>query len=86
MKIDVNAQLENLTTPTTHLTEDKLRSLATLINKNNLTAKYFAGRIKQLISSKTNPKIQLNIFEIIEYTTVNCGTALHNEYNNLQFL
>jgi len=86
MKVEMNQQLDNLTTPTTKLTEEKLNQLANLINKNNNNAKYFASRIRQLLSSKKSPNVQYNILDIIEFTTIHSGRALHNEYNNQQFL
>lgn len=49
---------------------------------NNKYAKTFATDLKQRLAGKKHPKTQLHLLELIEYTTINSGRALHNEYNN----
>lgn len=81
-KINIDKLLGEVSSPTASINLKKFQHLCSIINENNKNAKYFASNLKQLIQAKKHPKTQLALLELIEYSTVKSGRALHNEYNN----
>ena len=85
-KIDLDKLITDISSPTANINLQKFQKISSLINENNKNAKYFATSLKQLIQANKHPKTQIAFLELIEYTTLKTGRALHNEYNNLEFL
>lgn len=90
-QIKALTELDKLLTETTSPTVlkpdlAKFKRMSEILNSRTNLPKEFVKVLRSKIMSLKQPRSQLMLFELMEFTTCKCPGPLHTEYNNKEFL